>query len=1807
MTRRLRIFLSSPGDVSAERLRAQLIVQKLARDYARFFDISVYLWEHEPMLASGHFQDVIESPSQSDIVVLVVYSRLGTPLPERTNLRRYAGIDGRTPVTGTEWEFEEALAAKRDKGAPDLLAYRRIGDPGVSLTDAAKRAEQEHQWAALDSFWRRHFEDQGLFLAGSARYETLEDFDRKLEADLKALIERRAAQLLGEAGGEAAASPATWLKGSPFRGLAAYEFEHAPVFFGRELATRNALTRLQAAGEKGCGFLLVIGASGSGKSSLARAGLLPALVAPHTVESVGLWRRVVMRPGQAGGDPVAALVAALLDGDAAQGVGLPELAGPGVSAADLVRHMRTAAADASLPIRAALGALAQSRRESGRLLAHEQARLVLLVDQFEELVTLPAIRPADRELFVQVLAGLVRSGVVWVVATLRSDLWHAASAVPGMLDLVESGARIDLLPPDGSELIEMIRQPAAAAGLAFGNDPESGIGLDAMLASAAASEAGALPLLSVMLDALYDRDVAQANAAGRSSNLLTVATYRALGELKGAIAERAEEIFTRLGDRDAEAATALPDVLRALVTAGSGGTAITSRAAPLSQFPDGSPERRLVEALVAPEARLLTIESWGEASVVRVAHEALIANWPRAVEQLRRDRRDIETRARLEAMLEGWRAASASDKPRALLDGLALEEGLDLARRWELPGAEPLGAFIGESHRHARRRRLRTLVASVAGIFVLASAAVAWFAVDQSRRIEAAERVATAEQKRAGEALEAARRQRELTEVAEANRARADQARKAALVAEADRVAALAQQLATANEAHLAAGVALGAAPLDSADERPMTDRLAIALSRAVNAARLPIQRDLVENAFTLAASPDGKYVASGTNRGVVHVFDAETMAEIMRVQAGNDVVAGLAFSPDSGRLVVAGDKIPSVWSVTDKRKLFDLARPGAFRFSKQASFSPDGTRILIGTAENRALLHDASDGRLLSVLPGSTYQEMAERRLAKVGRARDPLEDAVSSATFQIWGVATDAIFSPDGKLVAVTGQANTDDSVRLFDAATGELVRVLAGGEGPRGMVPPMSYGKVIAFSADGSSLIAAPTLDSIKVWDVRNGRLKVDLPSIGAGTFILTGDGRAVLSGQRNGAIIGRCIEGPVVVQSVQAHSNDVEVLAVDPSGRYLISGSRDRSARVWIMPAGEDICSTTRYASKFEAQRPIAVFPGHGARITGAAMSADLTRVLTSSQDGYVRNWRLHPVDVTRFEPGESGSSSLSDRPTVLVSGDGKHLFSTDGFGWQTFDLEAGKQVELPDEPQQVAPGAAGRPALLIYGATKAFEMATLPQPPPSTEQEKEPARTEQDADSEIAKILREMEEMFSGKGGSSRMPRRSSPQVELRDLSVVLAASPDGSRVVTLDEERHRLVDRASGAIVSDLMPETKRTVRYSFSGDGSRLLAVVVRELGAGNDDQIDGLVIWDVATGRRLFSADKFPGLTYGRGVSLSHDGGRLLLHPEGSTPAALHALNGDRMETLPMGATGASIGKARELSAVALAADGQSVYAGHSDGYISIVGVGDRSRDAVRSFDTGGAGIRLIAATVDGRRFAAADAANTVWIIDGARGVTLRSMTLPRAPAEMVFTAQGDRLIVVGAGDVTVLPVDPGVPGLVGAQARADWARAVQLTALDDEEQRRYGITLRARARRPDLEKIPGERPERLDPTAVEEGYQRAARLAIDPAGASRVAEALSEMAKAGIPNRAWAAALAAKHGSQLARTAEERARALFVALLAIEFDETVEDPAPADGAAYRAMVRDLVRELGGSLPPPVVVQAYREARDWRFTPRP
>jgi formylglycine-generating enzyme required for sulfatase activity len=288
---------------------------------------------------------------------------------------------------------------------------------------------------------------------------------------------------------------------------------------------------------------------------------------------------------------------------------------------------------------------------------------------------------------------------------MRSDFFDQLETLPALAAL-SSEARFLLLPPVDAEIGQIIRQPALEAGLRFDVDADSGIALDEAIRQAAASQRSALPLLSFLLDQLWQRR----DTAG----LLTFAAYQELDRLEGAIGRRAEEVFQQ--QPEAVQKEMVP-VLRSLVTMESG--TMTSRSAPLALFPSGSPRRELVDAFLDQEARLLVADQNAGEARLRLVHEALLSHWPRARDQIAADARDLELRGRLEQEAERWRIAPPRDKFRRVIVGLVLAEARELVARWgaELPAE--VREFVTASLRAARDRRLRLAAAVVGAVVAL--------------------------------------------------------------------------------------------------------------------------------------------------------------------------------------------------------------------------------------------------------------------------------------------------------------------------------------------------------------------------------------------------------------------------------------------------------------------------------------------------------------------------------------------------------------------------------------------------------------------------------------------------------------------------------------------------------------------------------------------------------------------------------------------------------------------------------------------------------------------------------------------------------------------------------------------------------------------------------------------------------------------------------------------------------------------------------------------------------------------------------
>ncbi|HEX3914079.1 MAG TPA: hypothetical protein VHW71_11260 [Steroidobacteraceae bacterium] len=1185
MRPRLRIFVSSPSDVKAAREVAALTIERLAQDYARFFSIEPYLWEYEAMVAAGHFQDSIEPPSKFDIVVLILWSRLGTLLPERTAVREYRGMDGRTPITGTEWEFEEAFSAAKQSGIPDLLVYRSLKPAPFDTHDIHRFEQQSLQLRALNSFWQRHFEIQGQFIGAFTLFTSDREFAEGLERHLRKLIEKRIAAQRSPGDNLTARA---WAQ-APFRGLESYEYEHAPIFFGQDEALSKAMLQIAANAENGSAFLLVLGASGSGKSSLVKSGILPKLFVPRRIPGIAFLRWVIFRPSdaQAGEDLFDALARRLAT-QSGEMEGLSELIGLGQSLSSLAAHFRDAAAAPIYPIETALGLLTGRARESGRMLEYETARLVLVIDQFEELFNNENVPTDARRRFVQLLKALANSGHVWVLATMRKDFWHRADETPDLVSLSEGIGRLDLTPPGAVQLSQMIRRPAEAAGIQFESHATSNVALNEVIAEKVAQEPGALPLLSYLLDQLYRIDILRAHGTS-----FTYATYEGLGRLEGAIATQAEAALERCPP---EERTALGSLLFALVDMDSGtGDAdrAIARRIPLSTFEAGTPQRRLIDALLDPEARLLVTDmGQGGISTVRVAHEALISRWERASEFVRKNAHSLRVRRRIEERYALWSSLGygvqnhrVAARPTRFSPEQALLRDIDLIDAQRLleerrADTEPhLVAYIERSSAEDRRLRTRTIrVLTGVAIIVTILAVVA-----------------------AAAGSVASRKQRE-----------AEYQTQETLKSQARLLTGAAAQRLKEMDLPAAQGIILEVLtnPVFAQSRTPAS----INVFQEVRAAdaELAVLIGHLDGARTARYSPDGTRVVSASRDKSIRVWDARTGVQLAVITGHSDRVNFAVYSPDGTRILSASrDKTARIWDAGSGAQLAVLA--GHSQAVTSAIYSPDGTHVVTASYDKTARIWDARSGTCLTVLNGHTdivnsafYSSDGSRivtasfdKTARIWDARTGSQLAVLAGHSAI--VST-AAFSPDGSRI-VTSSA--DKTVRIWDARTGAQVALLSG------------HGDIVysaLYSPDGSRIVTASADRTSRIWDARSGAQLAVFSGHGDITTsaAYSPDATRIVTASLDNTVRIWNASGNAPLATLMGHEDGVETAVYSPDGTRILTAARDNTARLWNANTGA----------------LLTVLSGHSGFVQSATYSPDGSRIVTASRDKTARIWDAH---------------------------------------------------------------------------------------------------------------------------------------------------------------------------------------------------------------------------------------------------------------------------------------------------------------------------------------------------------------------------------------------------------------------------------------------------------------------------------------------------------------------------------------------------------------------------------------------------
>ena len=451
-------------------------------------------------------------------------------------------------------------------------------------------------------------------------------------------------------------------EGSPFRGLAVFEPHHRRIYFGRGKAREEALRQLRRQSQDGCAFLLIHGSSGTGKSSLARAGLLGDIAYMSTRTEP--WLTAVLVPGRDERLPTLALAETLIR----------LLPGIGMDAKDVASIIVTAPQDACALIAKALDGATPGA----------QTRLALLIDQLEELLLWARdmrVPDADaqREAFAEMLGHLARSGSVWVIATLRSDLLTMLDDSPALSQLSVSNRLYRLERPGRAALHEIVKRPAQLAGFQFVGRDREGLHFSDVLVEAGVAAPDSLPLLQFVLERLFERE--------GGTGVISFESYMRIGTLTNAIGEWAEATVNEL-DSSPEAARAVDDLILELGRPDAETGTIVARTAVLdSEFL--TPEReRAVEALT--RARLLVLDAAGSHRTARVAHEALLSHWPRSQRLFASRKLALELRERLQREAEDW-VAEGRDA------SLLIRPGTRLAAAEQLVGEGTL--HISESVR----------------------------------------------------------------------------------------------------------------------------------------------------------------------------------------------------------------------------------------------------------------------------------------------------------------------------------------------------------------------------------------------------------------------------------------------------------------------------------------------------------------------------------------------------------------------------------------------------------------------------------------------------------------------------------------------------------------------------------------------------------------------------------------------------------------------------------------------------------------------------------------------------------------------------------------------------------------------------------------------------------------------------------------------------------------------------------------------------------------------------------------------------
>lgn len=511
----------------------------------------------------------------------------------------------------------------------------------------------------------------------------------------------------------------TWTRGNPYVGLKSYDHSHADVFQGRSATVADLMQAMREQIDNERRFVLVVGPSGCGKTSLIHASIIPTISKHGGFDGLRAISVAICDPSTTSDvDPMNTLVASLAGWE----VGDRKVFS--LISQEYLRKILIESPEKVTDIIEDSFRRHPVRGTGGQVHAH----LLLIIDHAEVIVSDEDISSEQISLFARAIRCLCRSQRTLTIMISRLDFYPALiSALPELADYRSGHGHFEVTMPSEGELAKIIRKPAALAGVNFEEHPKNQVFLDDMLCKKAIAQPDALPLLQHTLHSLYEK-------CGRTG-VLTFAAFDEIGGLEGAIARRAEQVF---GELPATVQGSLESILSRLVVIQPDSGAVSAR--PVLRNLLEIDARQLAQAFV--DAHLFVSDLDGGQPIVKVAHEALLRQWPRAADWIKENRRLLQAKARLQNAAERWDREGRRDD-HLLNPGRPLSESREVITKFPDDFKSEVYALIAASGRSDRRRRnLRRFAVALLGAFGITAAALAIEArrasnEAESRRIEA--------------------------------------------------------------------------------------------------------------------------------------------------------------------------------------------------------------------------------------------------------------------------------------------------------------------------------------------------------------------------------------------------------------------------------------------------------------------------------------------------------------------------------------------------------------------------------------------------------------------------------------------------------------------------------------------------------------------------------------------------------------------------------------------------------------------------------------------------------------------------------------------------------------------------------------------------------------------------------------------------------------------------------------------------------------------------------------------------------------